>query len=134
MSGRLQDRSFGLNVTQISRVQISTSKNKYARSDHPTFQKTPRKSTKKKMEGTKVNRIRREVFLVVKGEGHLYLLKTALVLLLSERATLRQTSLASSGGAKNLHRNHVSTAAYNLKLRNKKETERAWSAAHTHTC
>ena len=58
------------------------------------------------MEGTKVNRIRREVFLVVKGEGHLYLLETALVLLLSERAALRQTSLASSRGAQNLNRNH----------------------------
>ena len=44
--------------------------------------------------------------LVVEGEGHLYLLETALVLLLSERAALGQTSLASSGSAQNLHRNH----------------------------
>jgi hypothetical protein len=40
--------------------------------------------------------------LVVTGEGHLYLFETALVLLLSERATLRQTSLASGGSAQNL--------------------------------
>ena len=70
-----------------------------------TFKRV-QQSTTKNMEGTQDNRIRREVFLVVKGEGHLYLLETALVLLLSERATLRQTSLASSGSAKNLHRNH----------------------------
>ena len=44
--------------------------------------------------------------LVVEGEGHLYLLETALVLLLSERAALGQTSLASSGSAQNLRKNH----------------------------
>ena len=70
------------------------------------FKKPHENQQKKKMEGTEVNRIRREVFLVVKGEGHLYLLETALVLLLSERATLRQTSLSTSGGAQNLHQSH----------------------------
>jgi hypothetical protein len=53
----------------------------------------------------KINRIGGGI-LVVKGEGHLYLLETALVLLLSERATLRQTSLSTSGGAQNLHQSH----------------------------
>ena len=94
----------------------------------------PNPNTKTSRATKKIIRIGGGILVVKKGEGHLYLLETALVLLLSERAALRQTSLASSGGAKNLHRNHVSTAAYNLKLRNKKETERAWSAAHTHTC
>jgi hypothetical protein len=62
-------------------------------------------NTKTSRATKKINRIGGGI-LVVKGEGHLYLLETALVLLLSERATLRQTSLSTSRGAQNLHQSH----------------------------
>jgi hypothetical protein len=125
LSCRLQDRAFGLK--RLSRVRVSVSKAAACRSAphhtrHNIYNCT---NARKQKTEKKVNGIWRR-YLVVTGEGHLYLFETALVLLLSERAALRQTSLASGGSAQNLNQSHQ-PSSFNATFANAKiKPKKTW--------